>query len=150
MLCTQIPREDETNSPAATPRQKERKRFFKPFQIFRQTLFGPMLFYSRDNDLSQLDVVKRRNVVSSFRKIMHLECRASTGTEELHHQFRTVPEREGLLVNPVQRFREQLQVEVPQELSKQETHLCVRKAVDKMLANTARYSSGESTDGMSR
>ena len=72
---------------------------------------------------------------------MHLECRASTSTEKLHHQLRTAPEREGLLVSPVQRLREQLQVEVPQELSKHETHLCVRKAVDEMLVNIARYNS---------
>lgn len=81
---------------------------------------------------------------------MHLECRASASTEELHHQLRTAPEREGLLVSPVQRLREQLQVEVPQELSQQETHLGVRKAVDEMLANTARYSSVKNTDGVSR
>lgn len=134
MLCAQIPRERRNKQPSRNP---ETKRSKTPFQIFRQTLFGPMLLHSRDNDPFSTECC----VVSWLRKIIHLQCRASTGTEELHHQFRTAPERKGLLISPVQRLREQLQVEVPQELSKQETHLGVRKAVDEMLANTARYSS---------
>ena len=81
---------------------------------------------------------------------MDLECRTSTGTEELDHQLGTAPERKGLLVSPVKRLRKKLQVEVPQELGEQQTHFGVREAVVEMLANTVRYNSWENTDEVSR
>lgn len=130
-------------------RNPETKRKKTPVQSFDKRFSAPC-FSTVETTICLNWMLSKRDVVSSFCKIMHLESRASTSTEELHHQLRTAPEREGLLVSPVQRLREQLQVEVPQELSKQETHLGVRKAVDEMLANTARYSSGKNTDGVSR
>ena len=137
-MCSNAPGKDETNSPAATPRQKERKRHFRNFD---KRFSAPCFSTVEITICSQLNVITKEMLSVRFVKTIHLQCRASTGPEELHHQFRTAPEREGLLISPVQRLGEQFQVEVPQELSKQETHLGVRKAVDEMLANAARYSS---------
>lgn len=72
-------------------------------------------------------------------EFVNLECRTSTGTEELDHQLGAAPEREGLLVSPVKRLRKKLQVEVPQELGEQQAHFGVREAVVKMLANTVKH-----------
>jgi hypothetical protein len=88
-VCTENPREDETNSLAVTPRQEERKRHFKAFnKRFSDPCFSTVETTIYPNWMCS----KKGDIVSSFHKFVHLENSSSTDTEELNHQFRTAPE----------------------------------------------------------